>query len=189
MTGTGKREMIAIIGCGALGSRIALELNGQEMMLWDDDRVGEENVGTSTYSLHHAGRFKAVVLSELCARRGNRAEYVTETLDNNNTGRLSGLALIVDCLDNAPSRMLLTGISTPTLHVGVSETGSGSCLWDHDGYAVPEDGYPRGENPVCTHQLNAQLMRMTATAAVGIIEDWLANGATRSALVTVRQVL
>lgn len=181
--------MIAIVGCGALGSRIALELHGQEFLLWDDDRVGEENVGTSAYSLHHAGRFKAVVLSELCARRGVRAEHVTETLDRGNVVRLSVMALVVDCLDNAPSRALLTGLSVPTLHVGVSEAGSGSCLWDHDGYEVPDDGYARGENPVCTHQLNAQLLRMTATAAVGVIEDWLANGVARSALVTARWVL
>jgi len=189
MIGIGEGEMIAIVGCGALGSRIALELPGQELMLWDDDRVGEENVGTSAYSLHHAGRFKAIVLSELCARRGLRAEHVTETLDGGNARRLSEMALIVDCLDNAPSRALLVGSSAPTLHVGVSEMGSGSCLWDHDGYEVPDDGYPRGHNPVCTHLLNAQLLRMTAMAAVGVIGDWLADGNSRSALVTARQVL
>ena len=116
--------MIAIVGCGALGSRIALELAGQELVLWDDDRVGEENVGVSAYSLHHAGRFKTVVLSELCARRGIRAEYVTETLGGGNAGRLSEMALILDCLDNAPSRALLVGLPAPTLHVGVSEMGN-----------------------------------------------------------------
>ncbi len=181
--------MIAIVGCGSLGSRIALELHGTELLLWDDDRVEEANVGTSAYSLHHAGRFKAVVLSELCGRRGVRAEYVAETLDNTNAGRLSDMALVVDCLDNAPSRALLTGLSVPTLHVGVSEAGSGSCLWDSHGYQVPDDAYPRGENPVCTHQLNGQLLRMTATTGVGVIEDWLADGVARSTLVTARQVL
>ncbi len=181
--------MIAIVGCGALGSRIALELRGQELLLWDDDRVGEENVGASAYSVHHTGQFKAVVLSELCARRGTRAEYVTETLNVDNVGRLSGMALIVDCLDNAPSRRLLMGLAPPTLHVGVSETSSGSCLWDHEGYSVPEDGYRRGENPVCTHQLNSQLLRMASTAAVGIIEDWATDGTVRSALVTASQIL
>ena len=170
-------------------SRIALELAGQELVLWDDDRVGEENVGVSAYSLHHAGRFKAVVLSELCARRGLRAEYVTETLGSENAGRLSEMALILDCLDNAPSRALLLRLPAPTLHVGVSEMGSGLCLWDHDGYEAPDDGYPRGENPVCTHGLNAQLLGMTATVAVGVIGDWLANGMSRGALVTARQIL
>jgi hypothetical protein len=125
---------------------------------------------------------------ELCARRGLRAEYVTETLGGENAGRLSEMALILDCLDNAPSRALLVGLPVPTRHVGVSEMGSGSCLWDHDGYQVPDDGYPRGENPVCTHGLNAQLLRMTATAAVGVIGDWL-NGISRGALVTARQIL
>ena len=181
--------MIAIVGCGALGSRIAPELVGQELMLWDDDRVGEENVGTSAYSIHHAGRFKTVVLSEICARRGIRANHVTETLDEHNRDRLLGSDLVVDCLDNIPSRSLLTGLSLPTLHVGVSEAGSGSCLWDHDGYQMPDDGRARGDNPVCTHQLSAPLLRMTAIAAVGVIEDWLANGEARSTLVTARQVL
>jgi hypothetical protein len=185
----GEFGMIAIVGCGALGSRIALELRGQELLLWDDDRVEEQNVGTSAYSLQHARRFKTVVLSELCARRGIRAEYVTDTLDQGNTERLSAVALVVDCLDNAPSRALLTGLSVRTLHVGVSEAGSGSCLWDHEGYKLPDDGYPRGHNPVCTHQLNAQLLRMTATVAVGVVEDWLSSGVTRSALVTARQAI
>jgi hypothetical protein len=181
--------VIAIVGCGALGSRIAVELRGQELLLWDDDRVEEHNVGTSAYSLQHVGRFKTIVLSELCARRGIRAQYVTDTLDRSNVGRLAGMALVVDCLDNAPSRGLLTGLSLPTLHVGVSAEGSGSCLWDHDGYQLPEDGYPRGQNPVCTRQLNAQLLRMAATAALGVVGDWLADGTTRSALVTARQAL
>ena len=181
--------MIAIVGCGALGSRIALELNGQDLLLWDDDRVEEQNVGTSAYSLHHAGRFKTAVLSEICARRGIRAQFTIDTLDRGNVKRLSGMSLILDCLDNVPSRTLLTGLGIPTLHVGVSAEGSGSCLWDHDGYQLPSDGYSRGQNPVCTHQLNAQLLRMTATVAVGVVEDWLKSGQTRSALVTARQAL
>ena len=181
--------MIAIVGCGALGSRIALELAGQELMLLDDDRVGEENVGASAYSLHHAGRFKSIVLSELCARRSIRAQHDTKTLASENVGTLSEMSLVVDCLDNAPSRSLLAGLPAPTLHVGVSEMGSGSCLWDHDGYQVPDDGYPRGHNPVCTHLLSAQLLRMTATAAVGVIEHFLAESVSRSALVTARQIL
>ncbi len=182
-------NIIAIVGCGALGSRIAVELHGQELVLWDDDRVEEHNVGTSAYSLQHTGRFKTIALSELCARRGIRAEHVTDTLDRGNVSRLSSAALVVDCLDNAPSRALLTRLSVPTLHVGVSMSGSGSCLWDHEGYEVPDDGYSRGQNPVCTHLLNAQLLRMTATVAVGVIQDWLRDGTTRSAVVTARQAL
>jgi hypothetical protein len=181
--------MIAIVGCGSLGSRIAMEIFGQDLMLWDDDRVEEQNVGTSAYSLHHTGRFKAVVLSELCARRGIRAQYVTNTLDNKNVTLLLKMALIVDCLDNAPSRAFLTGLNVPTLHVGVSEAGSGSCLWDHDGYQLPDDGYQRGQNPVCTHLLNSQLLRMTATAALGVIDDWITKKVTRSTVVTARQAL
>ena len=186
---TGEGAMIAIVGCGALGSRIALELHGPELMLWDDDRVEEANVPTTAFSLQHAGRLKAIVLSELCGRQGIRTEHVAETLDSNNKSRLSNVALVVDCLDNAPSRALLTSLPVPTLHVGVSEAGSGSCLWDHEGYQVPDDAYPRGENPVCTRQLNGQLLRMTATAAVGVIEDWVADGAMRSTLVTAQKII
>ena len=64
-----------------------------------------------------------------------------------------------------------------------------TAAWDSHGYEVPDDAYPRGANPVCTHQLNGQLLRMTATTGVGVVEDWLADGVARSALVTARQVL
>jgi hypothetical protein len=189
MTTTGKNGPLAIVGCGALGSRIALELPGRELLLWDDDRVEEHNVGTAAFRLQHVGRLKTIVLSELCARRGIRAKYSTETLDGSNVTALTECSLVLDCLDNAPSRALLTRLPVPTLHVGVSGAGSGSCLWDHHGYRMEVDGYARGQNPVCTHQLNAQLLRMTAVAALGVVEDWLNTGLTRSALVTARQIL
>jgi len=225
--------MIAIIGIGAIGSWLTMYLARPEweLLLWDDDRVAQENLATSAFLDHHIGAFKAVVASELAAGKGCYAKYITETLDERTIGKLGpwwdvilggfteqqvndwltkasappqrgsiivhneevqwklvGPALIVDCLDNAPSRKLLCSLSIPTVHIGVSDAGSGAIIWDED-YQVPDDGYERGENPVCTHHLSRAVLRMVATAAASVIEDFMNNGVRRNQLVTSRGAL
>ena len=182
--------MIAIIGIGAIGSWLALYLARPEweLLLWDDDRVGQENIGTSAFLEHHVGAYKAVIASELAAGKGCRAKYVTDTLDERSKPEQYALDIIVDCLDNAPSRGLLPGLSVPVLHVGVSDNGNGSIIWD-ESYQVPENGYERGENPVCTHQLSRGVLRLAAAAAASVVEDFMATGIRRSQLLTRRKIL
>lgn len=60
--------------------------------------------------------------------------------------------------------------------------------WDED-YQVPEDGYERGNNPVCTHHLSHAVLRMVAVAAASVVEDFMDSGARRTQLVTGRKAL
>ena len=186
--------MIAIIGIGAIGSFLTLYLARPEweLLLWDDDRVGQENLGTSAFLEHHIGAYKAVVASELAAGKGCRAKFITETMTPRNVVKpLLGCRLVIDCLDNAPSRRDLTYLPYEcgeVLHVGVSDVGSGAIIWD-ESYRVPDDGYERGQNPVCTRDLSRAVLRMVATAAASVIEDFMDSGIRRSQLVTSRKAL
>ena len=184
--------MIAIIGIGAIGSWLALYLARPEweLLLWDDDRVEQENLATSAFLEHHVGAFKSIVASELAAGKGCRARFITDTLTNTNWLKMhpENLDLVIDCLDNAPSRRVLHRRPVPTIHVGVSDAGSGAVIWDEN-YQVPEDGYERGENPTCTHALNKAVLRMVATTAASVVEDFMDSGIRRDQLVTSRKAL
>ena len=176
--------MILIAGCGGLGSRIALELAGQQLRLVDDDVVEPENIHTGMFFEHHIGVSKAVAVSGLCAARGIYAEFRYDTLTEINVpAMISGCDLVVDCLDNAGSRMLLTGISVPTLHVGVGLQRTGLVVWDQ-AWVPPAQEFARGENPVCTRMAGALILQMTAVAAIGIINRWLVDSVATSAVVT-----
>lgn len=188
--------MITIIGIGAIGSWLVMYLARPEwrLLLWDDDRVEQENIATSAFLEHHVGAFKAIVASELAAGKDCRATFVIDTLEQQNLHRYlerydREIELVVDCLDNAPSRRILHRLHhIPTVHIGVSDAGSGSIIWDED-YQVPDDGYERGSNPVCTHHLSRAVLRMVASAAAGVIEDFMKDGTRRTQLVTSRRAL
>lgn len=182
--------MIAVIGIGAIGSWLSLYLARPEweLLLWDDDRVGQENLATSAFLGHHIGAFKAIVASELAAGKGCYARFITDTLDERSHPTYYAPELIVDCLDNAPSRRLLHGLNVPAVHIGVSDASSGAIIWDED-YQVPEDGYERGENPICTRNLSRAVLRMVAVAAASVIEDFMDSGVRRTQLVTSRKAL
>jgi hypothetical protein len=173
MTMTGERIVIA--GAGALGSQIAmhLALPDREFLIIDDDRVEEENLLTTVYSRQHVGAMKAVVLAELLWRKCRcKSQTCTQTLTSRSRVIMPLPAVLVDTFDNTEARELTRhGF---TVHVGVSENRTGSVVWDKF-YAVP-GGPPRGQNPICTHELGRPILRFTAAIAAGAIEEFLETG-------------
>ena len=58
-----------ILGCGAIGSATATQLvrmGAESLYLYDMDKVGEENIGVSSYDNRHIGKYKADALKEIC---------------------------------------------------------------------------------------------------------------------------
>lgn len=166
--------MIILCGCGALGSRLALELCNlqEEWVLIDDDQVEIENIGTSAFYRQHIGQDKAVALAELMWRKNRviakpQVKELQSPLDSKE-------GLILDCFDNPYSRLLTISPKTHTLHIGVGEGEVGSVIWDKD-YTKPSLDYERGNNPVCTHELGDLIIRLTVAVAVYSIRKFL-NG-------------
>ncbi len=175
---------IAICGCGALGSWIALFLARPEIefLLIDDERIEEHNIATSAYYSHHVGAWKANVLAEMVWRKGqSRATVSTHTLKVWTPDKLLRSAVVVDAFDNVAARNLTR--TSNTFHVGVSEDRTGAVEWDKN-YTLPMQQFERGQNPVCTHHLGAPIIRFTAACAAGEIERYLATEERRSFFVT-----
>lgn len=175
---------IAMAGCGALGSQIALHLARPELnfILFDDDVVEDANILTSAYQHNQIGMRKVDALAELlwnkCGCVGIAAHGTVE-----NPKAFCDKDLIIDTFDNFDSRALTQGLNT--LHVGVSVARTGEIIWDFH-YILPPSNSQRGENPICTHELGAGILRLTAAVAADIVEKWMASGERIDAVVTER---
>lgn len=175
--------MIVVAGCGAIGSRIAMEMcNLQlEWLLIDDDIVGPENIGTSAFFSQHRRQLKAVALAELMWRKGRViAKPYPKTLSKavSSLSTASNASLVIDAFDSPRSR-LWTVSDLPTIHLGVDEGEVGSVVWDKH-YTLPEIDFERGNNLVCTHQLGDLIIRSTVAVGVYCIREYLAQGIKNS---------
>lgn len=175
---------IAVCGCGAVGSQVALMIAQPDMafVLIDDDRIEENNLFTSAYSRQHIGAFKATVLGELLYRKaGCVSEVHTKTLER---GMFTfPCDLVLDCFDNVEARFLTR--SNHTLHIGVSQERTGAITWDID-YILPL-GLPRGQEQFCTHQVGRRIIRFTAAVAANVIDIWLTPPHNRISLMTTEE--
>ncbi len=191
---------IVLAGCGAVGSRLALELAapGLSFLLIDDDRVDGNNVrtGSTIFWSQHIGVYKVWALGEMLARRfGCVSHAFNETLTRSKVqqfGLFRGARVIVDGFDNVEARQMLVDLQAlpeygqaipPVVHVGVSPHGTGLVAWG-DKYELPEEAPARGVNPVCTHALGRDIITWTSTVAAIIIRQYLETGRQRSVITT-----
>lgn len=167
--------MIYLCGCGAIGSRIALELSNDEdeWVLIDDDIVKIENLGTSAFYKEHLGVYKADALAELLWRKNKvMARPMIKELSSPVKPTLG--SLVIDSFDNPKSR-LLTVSQENTIHLGVGTGETGAAIWDID-WTKPSIDFDRGNNPVCTHDLGDLIILSTvAIGAYSIKKFWLEN--------------
>jgi len=181
---------VCLCGAGSLGSQIAMMIARPDLvfLVIDDERIEAENIATSTsaYYRHHVGALKARVLAEMLYRKcGASSQVHIKTLTDGSVFSvllLFGPDLIIDTFDNSGARELTTCTEVPTVHVGVSESRTGSVTWDEH-YTVP-DGPPRGENPICTHELGRGILRFTSAVAAGVIDRFLVTGEKVDCVVT-----
>ncbi len=170
---------ILILGCGALGSRIAVELNGHRLYLLDMDRVGNENIPTSAYFMDQVGQTKVAALSELCYRRGIWTYTMHKEFDQHFLMPRSepGPDLIVCTFDTATARRTAAAKYegwVQVLHAGVSSDRVG-CVGVGDGYPMPS-GEEDSDNVVCTHLLGLPILSMTALVAAQYIRYFDGTG-------------
>ena len=181
---------ILLCGCGALGSQIALHLARPELefVLVDDDRVEEGNVGTSVYGQTHIGQFKVCALASILWQKCRcKARDYNITLISSSWIRQIVPDLIIDTFDNTASRYFSHELHRfygfDVIHAGVSVDRTGEIIWDRD-YKITLVHIPRGENPICTHELGAPILRFTAALCANIVEEWMETGEERSVVVT-----
>lgn len=164
--------IVLVLGCGALGSRIAIDLPGHELWLFDRDRVERDNIPTSAYSIEHVGMMKVAALAEMCYRRGIevvRTDYREFGADYN-VREMPGL--VVCTLDNTEGRRAATSLfpAPILLQAGVSSYLVG-CVARGDRFPILSSADP-DENPVCTHMLGLPILAATAFVAAQAVRAW-----------------
>ncbi len=164
------KPVIAIVGCGFIGSHLAEELPklffSQELgpftFRFIDFDVWEER-NSANQNVNQEDAKKEELKAITCARYASKysditAEPVTEKLTGANYKALLGDALlIIDAVDNIPTRQLLWGLAKSkqigaVMHTGISRSGEGIINWSTPIY----DTFPFKPNDVAGRELAPQ---------------------------------
>lgn len=147
--------MIALVGCGFLGSLLAEEIGkrwfafqeGEAIGLIDFDTFEERNCANQNVTRVRAESrvLKAVALEERLREYKVAAKALAVKLDKSNINTVLGgdVSLIVSAVDNIPTRNLLWYYAKqhkiPLLTLGISQSGTGTVEWtweEHDSYSL-----------------------------------------------------
>jgi molybdopterin/thiamine biosynthesis adenylyltransferase len=137
---------IHVVGLGSLGSTMASEIAKRALALslplnlhlYDFDTVEERNVVAQLFDPKDIGASKVRAVSDRL--NGYKGVKVIEhegkiTGDNVSSMPLCEESVILDCVDNLPTRQLLYTHSlvsgTPVLHAGMSTQGMGYVQWNY----------------------------------------------------------
>jgi molybdopterin/thiamine biosynthesis adenylyltransferase len=157
---------VFILGCGAIGSNLALELARKcfststylNIVLLDYDVVERRNLAAQAFLPKQVGLPKVDAVEELIEGFSSISvsklnlklteENLTEIINLVNSS--DDASILIDCFDNLEARNLAWKLGQvldiPVLHVGMSEKGSGYVSWsmsDYDTFPLS----PKNTNP------------------------------------------
>ena len=108
------KTTVAIVGCGGLGCNVALYLSGAgigKIIFIDGDTIDATNIHRQiAYSQSHINLLKVDILSTKCSQINSSLIYekISLYLDENNIDIiLKKSEIVIDCSDNASTRVLL----------------------------------------------------------------------------------
>lgn len=185
---------IVFCGVGALGSSAAMLCRNLEgpLAFVDFDRVESKNLLAQAYVKQSVGKNKAEALkAQLLNFHGVKAEAFGVRLTADNVAQLcAGARLLVDCFDNAASRLVLStyarAAGTPLVHAAVSGDGTfGLVRWDE---RFTPDAEDRPGQPTCEGGEHLPLLGLLAATLARAVQDFVTKGARRDAMVTLAAV-
>lgn len=133
-------KKVTVIGVGALGSHFVMfARNIAELKIIDDGRVKSKSPLAQFHARTQVDRGKThSVQQTMLFLFGTKVSVVPHRLTADNVQQLlHNTDLLVDCLDNAPSRELVRGFArssgTPCLHGALAADGQfGRVVWDEN---------------------------------------------------------
>lgn len=167
---------VVIVGCGALGSHVALFLRNEgQLVLIDGDRVEAKNVLSQHHGKAAVGKNKAQALAgSLALGSGIKAQVVGFSLTANNVEVLLGDAdLVIDCTDNAMTRHLMRGVNVVHAALAAGEEGYGQVTWDTWGYKADAND---GAKPTCHAGENLPMAALVAAYTAKAAQRFLHEG-------------
>jgi molybdopterin/thiamine biosynthesis adenylyltransferase len=145
---------VFILGCGAIGSNLALELARRafststylNIVLLDYDVVEGRNLAAQAFLPKHIGLPKVDAVEDLIQGFGHVSvsklnlklteETLTEVVNLVNSS--DDASILIDCFDNLSTRNLTWKLgqvlNVPVIHAGMSEKGSGYVSWSTNDY-------------------------------------------------------
>lgn len=139
--------MIAIVGCGFLGSLVAEEIGkrwfafdeDENIMCIDFDHVEKRNAANQGFTLSNEGETKADAVCQRLRAHGVRTDRQVIRVEKNNIEAvLADATFIISAVDNIPTRTMLWYYARkhgiPMLSLGVSQQGTGVIEWTHGEY-------------------------------------------------------
>jgi len=138
-----KDKKIAIIGCGGLGSSLALSLGSSgigEIDLIDFDKVALHNIHRQiTFSLKDEDRYKSIVTKEILQNRFAKVKIDSFEIDfKQYMLKNRKVDLILDATDNLSVRVLIDNfaksINIPWIYGSVEEFNGQVCFFDKSSF-------------------------------------------------------
>lgn len=176
---------VVVVGVGALGSHVVLFGRNwpARLRLVDFDRVEQKNVLSQFHSRMVLGRNKAAACQQsLQGLFGLRVDAIPHRLTEANAAELlADAALVLDCVDNAPTRQLIQQTvrahDVPCLHGGLAADGSyARLMWDA---LFTVDGGGEGQ-ATCEDGEHLPFIAGVAAQMAALAQSFLASGAQRS---------
>ncbi len=133
-------KIVTIVGVGALGSHVVQFLRSEDVSIRviDFDRVEQKNVYSQFHSKPGVGKKKVAALAQsMQLLFGRKIKTISHKLTEDNQDALLGGDLIIDCLDNEASRLLVQEWvrkhKVPCLHGALAPDGSfRRVVWDEN---------------------------------------------------------
>lgn len=160
------KKKAAILGCGSVGSLVALELAKAGLgsfLLIDPDNFSVNNICRHIGDIEDLGRYKTRVVKDRIIRRNPSADVITIEKDilqmdrERLKGLLSDCDLLVASTDSKDANLYLNELSLelvkPLIWIGLYERAS----WGHIIYSIP------GETPcpACVAPAVSEIMEMS----------------------------
>ncbi len=185
-----KTKRVAVVGVGALGSHLVMLLRNMPVTLKviDDDKVETKNVKSQFHTKMVVGKAKVEALKQtMNGLFGVKLETVPHRLTKDNVEQLLTADLVVDCLDNAPSRQIVQDWvrqkDIPCLHGALDADGSfGRVVWDA---AFTIDGGSAVGTPTCEDGQHLPFIAITASYMAQSVKQFLMDGRRRGFEITV----
>jgi len=182
--------IIYILGCGAIGSNIAMNLafdrRDENLMLIDFDKVEPRNYqfGTQQYFREQVGARKVEALTMNIYRATGGVKNIKfmemklwEKGGDSCYPAFSKDDLVIDCFDNYESRELIRRLSQQKsfdcFHVGFSPSMTFEICWNED-YKTPDDTH--SEFDICEAQGARSFIQYVSGLATNVINTYLEKG-------------
>jgi molybdopterin-synthase adenylyltransferase len=175
------KRLVTVVGAGALGSHFVQFTRSVDVMfrVIDDDRVEQKNVLAQFHGRPSVGRSKTQSLAQTMDFLFKmKIEGVSNRLvEVNARNLLGGAALVVDCLDNAPSRRIVQSmvreLRVPCLHGALAADGAfGRVVWDEK-FVVDEGA---AGAPTCEGGEHLPFVALVSAYLARAAQEFLVNG-------------